>query len=68
MDLQTSHLAAALMSGTTYNNANPETALPNSAREETKPEKPPEAQKEPSDEDKEEASGEEFTDEVSETH
>lgn len=65
MDLQTSHLAAALMSGAAYNNSNPESAAPSNAPEETKPENPSEAQKEPSDEDKEEvASGEEFSDEV----
>lgn len=73
MDLQTSHLAAALMSGPTlplYNNTAAEatatvTAPPNIPNEEVKTEKPKELPKDPPDEEKEEiASGEDFSDEV----
>lgn len=73
MDLQTSHLAAALMSGPslpTYNNTSTEvtsteTTPPNAPNEEVKVEKPVEPPKDPPEEEKEEvASGEEYTDEV----
>lgn len=73
MDLQTSHLAAALMSGPSlpvYNNTSAEatatvTAPPNNPNEEVKNEKPTEPPKDPPEEDKEElASGEEYSDEV----
>lgn len=73
MDLQTSHLAAALMSGPTlpmYNNTSAEatatvTSPPNNPNEEVKTEKPNDPPKDPPEEEKEEiASGEEFTDEV----
>ena len=74
MDLQTSHLAAALMSGPTlpmYNNTSAEatatvTSPPNIPNEEVKTEKSNEPAKDPPEEEKEEiASGEEYTDEVS---
>lgn len=72
MDLQTSHLAAALMSGPTlptYTNTPTEatatvTSAPN-VHDEVKIEKPSEPQKDTPEEEKEEApSGEEFSDEV----
>lgn len=69
MDLETSHLAAALMSGPIYSNAAPEatiTAPPSCLNEDLKNE-PPETQTEqPSEEKGEAASGEEFTDEENE--
>ncbi|XP_053606231.1 MPN domain-containing protein CG4751 [Plodia interpunctella] len=66
MDLQTSHLAAALMSGSTYNSI-PEAAPALAVTEGNKSEQSNETPKEPSDEDKEEiASGEEYTDEEAE--
>lgn len=70
MDLQTSHLAAALMSGPSYASPSTETTAtapvpPSSISEEVKMEKPVEVQTEPPHEEKEEAaSGEDFTDEV----
>lgn len=70
MDLQSSHLAAALMAGSNYTNAQsepePTTSSANNISEQTKSVKHVEQPKLPSEEDKEEmASGEEFTDEVS---
>ncbi|XP_013168282.1 PREDICTED: MPN domain-containing protein CG4751 [Papilio xuthus] len=72
MEVQTSHLAAALMSTTsTYNNnvTNPET-IPtgsNSGQDENKNEKPSETIKEPCEEEKDEpVTGDEFSDEESE--
>lgn len=67
MDMQTSHLAAALMSGSTaHNNALHEaTAAAPNVNEESKTEKPSRTQKDTPEEDKEEmASGEDFSDEV----
>lgn len=68
MDLQTSHLAAALMSGNnTFVSAQPESATgaPDNNVEDTKKGNPNESRKESAYEDKEEiASGEEFSDEV----
>lgn len=67
MDLQTSHLAAALMSGPTYNNIAMEAALtvpPSVSNDEVKSEKPRESEQ-PIEEKEEAASGEDFTDEVS---
>ncbi|XP_075992368.1 uncharacterized protein LOC142987467 [Anticarsia gemmatalis] len=70
MDLQTSHLAAALMSGPTYSSTPTEataTATSSSSSDEVKNDKPIEPQPDPPSEEKEEvASGEEFTDEESE--
>ncbi|KAM3964832.1 uncharacterized protein ACR2FA_001228 [Aphomia sociella] len=62
MDLQTSHLAAALMSGTIYNNAPPE-VTPNIGTDGNKTQKSNEAIKETDDDKEEMASGEEFSDE-----
>ncbi|KAJ2953676.1 hypothetical protein O0L34_g1293 [Tuta absoluta] len=73
MDLKTSHLAAALMSGggASQNPMNaPETAVSaGNPGEELKQDKPNEPQKEPSEGEKEDiGSGEEFSDTESETH
>lgn len=66
MNLQTSHLAAALMSGSTYINPVPEPPPAQApAADDIKMKKPAEPQKEPIEEEKEEiASGEDFSDEV----
>lgn len=67
MDLQTSHLAAALMSGTaSHNNTLQEsTAVIPNLKEESKTEKSSGLPKESTEDDKEEmASGEDFSDEV----
>ncbi|XP_052747630.1 MPN domain-containing protein CG4751 [Galleria mellonella] len=66
MDLQTSHLAAALMSGSIYNNTPAETT-PNIENIANKPEKSNETLKEHPDEEKEEMGSEEgFSDEENE--
>ncbi|CAB3250070.1 unnamed protein product [Arctia plantaginis] len=68
MDLQTSHLAAALMSGPTYNNIPVEATHavpPSSSNDEAKSEKPRDSEQ-PIEEKEEAASGEDFTDEESE--
>lgn len=67
MELQTSHLAAALMSGSsTFANTSVSTEIPASKTiEDNKVEKPIERSKESSEGDKEDiGSGEEFSDEV----
>lgn len=68
MDLQTSHLAAALMSGNNVFNVaqqEPSPATTQTGKDESKKEKPYEAPKETTFEEKEEmGSGEEFSDEV----
>lgn len=67
MELQTSHLAAALMSGSsTFANTSGSTDTPaNKTIEDNKVEKPIERSKESSEGDKEDiGSGEEFSDEV----
>lgn len=70
MEVQTSHLAAALMSTTSTFNNNVTTsesipAVSNIGQDENKNEKPSESNKEPCEEEKEEAgTGDEFSDEV----
>lgn len=66
MELQTSHLAAALMSGSTFANTSvPTETSASKSIEDNKVEKPIERSKESSEGDKEEiGSGEEFSDEV----
>lgn len=66
MDLQTSQLAAALMSGNNNFSSTPsESAKPDNSAEEAKKENQNEIQKESAFDDKEEiASGEDFSDEV----